>query len=197
MAYRGYSYSEKAVVNEQGLKKDAEAVIKFINDPGAIDAEIAKAINPQLIFAHGRSLGGAVAIYMASIEPDLFRGLIVENAFLSISAMVDQLFPFLTPIKEYVLKIGWDNDQLVPSLHLPIFFVTGDQDELVPHEHTIKLYGAATKAAFKELLVVEGGTHNDTWWVGKEDYITMLREFLRRCTKEYIPPRFDDWAGGS
>jgi len=171
MAYRGYSYSDKAVVNEVGLKRDAEAIVRFVQDPGSIDTEIAAAINQQLIFAHGRSLGGAAAIYMSSIAPDLFRGLIVENTFLSISAMVDKLFPFLIPIKQYVLKIGWHSDKIVPDLRLPIFYVTGDADELVPHEHTLKLHDESQQAIFKELLVVSGGTHNDSWYVGGRDYL--------------------------
>ena len=197
MAYRGYSYSDKVVVNEVGLKMDVEAIVEFIRDTGSMDAEIAAAINPQLIFAHGRSLGGAAAIYMSSIAPDLFRGLIIENTFLSISAMVDKMFPFLIPIKQYVLKIGWHNDEIVPDLRLPIFYVTGDADELVPYEHTLKLHGDSRLAIFKELLVVEGGTHNDSWYVGGRNYVQMLKDFLKRCTMEYLPPKFDEWAGGT
>ena len=61
MAYRGYSYSDDVPPDEKGLKLDADAVMKFLEDPGD---DYAPHINRQLIFAHGRSLGGAVAIYM-------------------------------------------------------------------------------------------------------------------------------------
>lgn len=59
MAYRGYSYSDAVDPDEQGLKRDADAILKFLEEPG--DEYV---INRQLIFAHGRSLGGAVAMYM-------------------------------------------------------------------------------------------------------------------------------------
>jgi hypothetical protein len=58
----------------------------------------------------GRSLGGAVAVYMVQENSHLFRGLIIENTFTSISEMVDKMFFFLKPIKWLVLKIGWNND---------------------------------------------------------------------------------------
>jgi hypothetical protein len=48
------------------------------------------------IYLHGRSLGGAVAIYAASqiLEYKFkIKGLIVENTFLSIPDMVAVLFP--------------------------------------------------------------------------------------------------------
>ena len=168
MAYRGYSYSAKTVVNEKGLKKDADAIVDFIKNPAVVDENVASQINKRLLFAHGRSLGGAVAVHMASENPDLFRGLIVENSFTSISDMVDVLFPILTRIKWLVLRIGWNSDQLVPKLRLPMLYVSGDEDELVPSSMTTKLYESSTRAVFKDLLMIKGGTHNDSWWVGRK-----------------------------
>ena len=89
MAYRGYSYSDPVDPDEEGIKKDADAIIEFLRDPAKVDKSFAKIIHPKLIFAHGRSLGGAVAAYMVSEAHEIFRGLILENTFTSISAMVD------------------------------------------------------------------------------------------------------------
>ena len=91
VAYRGYSHSDDVPPNEVGIKKDADALAKFLKNPVGIEEHV----NQQLIFAHGRSLGGAVAIYMTGENPGLFRGLIVENSFTSISAMVDRLYWWL------------------------------------------------------------------------------------------------------
>ena len=114
MAYRGYSYSDPVKPTEEGLKKDADALVSFLKDPdNSRHPELAKHINPQLIFAHGRSLGGAVAIYMTNKNPDLFRGLIVESAFTSISDMADAMFPFIKYIKGPFLKIDWNNTREV------------------------------------------------------------------------------------
>lgn len=137
MAYRGYSYSDPVDPSEEGLKKDADAILELLSDPAASGhPKLAKYINKQLIFAQGRSLGGAVAIYMVNQRPELFRGLIVENAFSSISDIADHLFWYVKPFKKYLQQIFWDNTLLVPNLPVPIYFVTGDQDELVPYKQT-------------------------------------------------------------
>lgn len=130
MAYRGYSYSDKVQPNEAGLKKDADALLGWLEDQ-TLDLE--SRINPQLIFLQGRSLGGAVAAYMVSKRENLFRGLILENTFLSIDKMAGHLYPFLRPLLPIMLRIHWYTETIVPELSLPIFFVTGDQDEIVPH----------------------------------------------------------------
>ncbi len=73
----------------------------------------------------GRSLGGAVSIYLAHKYPNLVKGIIVENTFLSVSAMVDVLMPFLKPIKSFVLNIKWNSDEKISSLKQPILFISG------------------------------------------------------------------------
>lgn len=191
MAYRGYSESDGSPT-EAGLKLDSEAILRFLEQP---DKDIAPMINQDLIFAHGRSLGGAVAVHMASKAPTLFRGLIVENSFTSISDMANELFPFLyymTPIKNMILRIGWNSDQVVPELKLPILYITGDQDEIVPHEQTLRLHALSKMAVFKELYTVAGGTHNDSWYVGGEAYGRTLKDFMARCADQYQRPGTDE-----
>jgi fermentation-respiration switch protein FrsA (DUF1100 family) len=144
----------------------------------------------------GRSLGGAVSIYMASQAEHIFRGLIVENSFTSISDMADSMFPFLKPIKPFILKIGWNSDQLVPKITMPVYYVTGNKDEIVPHEHTLKLHELTTSAVFKDLYVVDGGEHNDSWYVGGTTYLERLHGFMNKCMTSYQLPQFDDWHGG-
>ena len=88
----------------------------------------------------GRSLGGAVAAYMAThpeTPNNLFTGVILENTFTSISDMVDNMFfPPITTFKDYILTIGWKTIDLVPSLNIPVLYITGDQDEIVPTKMT-------------------------------------------------------------
>lgn len=84
------------------------------------------------MFGVGRSLGGAVAAYAALIEPDVFDGLVLENTFTSIGDMVDSLFYFVGYFKPLILRIKWDTRQIISNLQLPILFVTGSEDEIVP-----------------------------------------------------------------
>jgi pimeloyl-ACP methyl ester carboxylesterase len=73
----------------------------------------------------GRSLGGAVAISLAHRFPDLVAGVVVENTFLSVGAMVDVLMPFLKHVRRLVVYMNWDSDVKVADLTMPILFISG------------------------------------------------------------------------
>ena len=168
MDYRGYGRSTGSPT-EVGLNIDADTVLEYaINHP--------KLKNSPMI-AFGRSLGGAVSIALAHRHPDQIKGVIVENTFLGISAMVDKLMPFVTPIKPFVLKIKWDSDVKIQQLKQPILFISGDADQLVPPFHMKQLFEAATLSRNRQFFSVSGGGHNDTFMVAS-DYYERLREFL-------------------
>ncbi len=78
----------------------------------------------------GRSLGGAVSIALAHRHRNIVKAVIVENTFLSISAMVDTLMPFISFAKDLVLRIGWKNEELIKDLSIPILFIAGTQQLL-------------------------------------------------------------------
>lgn len=68
--------------------------------------------------------------------------------------MASHLYPVLRPFLSVMLKIKWNSDEIVPNLGLPILFVCGDQDEIVPYEQTLELHKLASKSVFTELMVV-------------------------------------------
>ena len=57
------------------------------------------------------------------------------------------------------------------------------KDEIVPADHSKRLYEAATKAKFKTLYECPDGDHNQTWRIGGEKYIDAFREFFNKCEK--------------
>ena len=67
-------------------------------------------------------------------------GVMVENTFLSIAAMVDTLMPYVAPFKALILRIGWKSELIVPHLTAPVLYLAGARDELVPHSHMLELY---------------------------------------------------------
>ena len=90
--------------------------------------------------------------------------------------MADVLFPFLAVIKSIknkMLKLNWDNLAKVKKITSPILFITGDLDSFVPTEMTRRLHSAC-QSSQKELWVVKGGNHNDTFMVAGEEYVTRL-----------------------
>jgi len=180
--YRGYGDSDTVAPSEPGLKKDAEASLRFLSSHPQID--------PTRIFLFGRSLGGAVAIHLAKYAQQQQRlgtmqplaGIIVENTFLSISKMVDHLMPYLSPFKFLVLRINWDSSKLVSSIHTPILYLSGASDELVPPFHMEQLYKLSMKGSNDSncvrMHIIKDGTHNETWLQGGMLYWERIKSFM-------------------
>jgi pimeloyl-ACP methyl ester carboxylesterase len=171
--YRGYGDSDTVKPNEEGLKLDGQAALRFIAKHPKID--------PLKIFVFGRSLGGSVAFHLAQYAQQNnlpLAGVIVENTFLSISSMVDHLMPYLAPFKALVLRLDWNSEKIVPRLEMPVFYIAGAKDSLVPHPHMLKLYKMTTRSRLVRLHVVPDGTHNETWVQGGQEYWDAFARFL-------------------
>jgi len=172
--YRGYGDSDDTNPTERGLKLDSEAALRFIRSHEHIDS--------NNVFVFGRSLGGAVAFHLARYAEQSgipLAGIMVENTFLSISKMVDQLMPFLTPIKPLVLTLDWNSGLIAPQIQMPVLYLAGGQDELVPTSHMQTLYKTSARVSrCAKMHVVENGTHNDTWLHGGKAYWEAIRIFL-------------------
>ena len=178
--YRGYgdSTADTDRPTERGIKSDAVAVLHYLRSLPYID--------PNMIFLFGQSLGGACALYLAQYaetENIPVAGVILENTFLSIPKMVDALMPYLRLVKSFVLKMHWDNEQIITQgLHTPILFLAGDKDELVPHHHMLQLYTLSSigerRSHLSELYIVKNGRHNDTWMRGGKKYYEKMSSFI-------------------
>lgn len=172
VAYRGFSYSE-GTPTEQGLQQDAIAVIDHVflrND-----------INTDKVFVFGRSLGGAVGIYGLSQTNHKVAGLILENTFTSISDMVDIVFAKLSRFKNLVLNNHWHSLNSISKLEVPMLFIMGLQDELIPNSQMQKLYHAAVNAKFREKHEVHSGSHNDTWAKDVNEYFAQINRFIGKA----------------
>ena len=53
---------------------------------------------------------------------------------------------------------------------------------------TMELYNAAKSSVKKNLFIVPGGDHNDTFLRAGHDYHMKLRAFMCECLGEEIPP---------
>ena len=174
--YRGYGDSDNVPPSEAGLKLDAEAAIEFCLKHNKIDS--------SKLFLFGRSLGGAVAFHLAQVcyqKSIPIAGIIVENTFLSISAMVDSLMPkIIVLLKPLVLRMKWDSESIVPTLkNIPVLYLSGSKDELVPPHHMSKLYQLSKQHTENvRIHFVEDGTHNDTWMRGGQPYWEAIRDFV-------------------
>jgi len=171
VAYRGYSYST-GVPTEEGLQRDSEAVLDHIFSRTDIDR--------SRVFVHGRSLGGAVSVFVSSQKKHPIAGLILENTFLSIATMVDAIFPKLAPLKGLVLRNYWPSADRIGEIERPIFFVVSLKDEIVPAWHVLRLKEKAKKAQFTDIHQIPEGNHNGGWAVDIPLYFQKISEFIQR-----------------
>jgi hypothetical protein len=193
--YRGFGDSDDAVPTEEGLQRDAVAAWDYVRTELATQRPD---VDASQIYVFGRSLGGAVAVYLAAHAEAAGAPLaacLLENTFTSISAMVDQVLPFLSPIKRWVLTIGWNSLALVQQGRLrqtPLLFLAGDADALVPHAHMKALQKAAvsTNIPLVQWHVIAGGTHNESWVQGGRPYWQAVADFVRdvRLKRLQEPP---------
>jgi fermentation-respiration switch protein FrsA (DUF1100 family) len=174
--YRGYGESSPAQVkpSEAGIKGDCEAALRFISRHPSV--------NPSRLYIFGRSLGGAVGFHVAQYAERNkipLAGLIIENTFVSIDRMVDVLLPFLSPVKGLLLKNHYDSSKIVSQLKVPILYLAGDADEIVPHSQVLELYESSIKSSSSATLhIIKGGMHNDSWVVGGKAYWNAIRDFM-------------------
>lgn len=152
-SYRGYGKSTGSP-SEDGLKIDAESVMKYISEREQLAA--------SSIVCYGRSIGGAVAIYMAYKHPELVSGLILDNTFLSIQKVIPYLFPVLGPVS-FLCHEKWPSETYIKdvSSDIPVLFMSSQKDEIVPPDHMRKLY-KLSKSTCKTWKIYPKAHHNDT-----------------------------------
>jgi fermentation-respiration switch protein FrsA (DUF1100 family) len=113
---------------------------------------------------------------------------LLENTFTSIAEMADHIFPWLHYVKHLLLRMYWPSIERIPKVRIPMLFVVGTNDEIVPASHTGRLHNAAVLAPFKQIHQVQGGTHNDTWLRGGKDYIYALKDFIEKAQERKKQP---------
>uniref|UniRef100_A0A3Q2FZA9 Protein ABHD13 n=1 Tax=Cyprinodon variegatus TaxID=28743 RepID=A0A3Q2FZA9_CYPVA len=175
MDYRGYGKSEGEPC-EDGLYLDAEATLDYIMTRPDLDK--------TKVVLFGRSLGGAVAVRLASVNPHRVAAIIVENTFLSIPHMASTLFSFL-PMRLLPLwcyKNQFLSYRQVALCRMPSLFVSGLSDQLIPPVMMKQLY-ELSPARTKRLAIFPEGTHNDTWQC--QGYFAALEQFIKDLLKSH------------
>ncbi|MEG4816308.1 alpha/beta fold hydrolase [Microcoleus sp. K5-D4] len=168
MDYRGYGKSQGGFPSESQVYEDAQLAWDYLVKK--------RGINPNQIYLYGHSLGGAIAIDLAVRHPEA-AGLIVEGSFTSTRAMVNfqkGLF-WMFPI-DLLLTQRFDSLSKVDRLQMPVLFIHGTADNVVPVEMSKKMFEAAPEP--KQLYIVPDGGHTNVAQIGGAEYLQILSQFL-------------------
>jgi uncharacterized protein len=163
--YRGFGQSDGELPSEAAAYTDAQAAWEHLR---SLEPD------PRRRFLYGHSLGGAIAIELATRNDDI-AGLIVESTFTSIRDMASAMGYGALPLG-VMLTQHFDSLAKIANVKVPIMLVHGTGDRFVPHTMSERLYAAAQEP--KRLLLVDDAGHSNVTGVAFERYQTTVREFL-------------------
>src|SRR5262249_2834580 len=111
---------------------------------------------PQHVVILGKSLGGAVAVDLASRRDH--RALVLIKTFTSAPDVGSDSFPWL-PVR-WIMRNRFASIDKIAACTRPIFFAHGDADEVVSFRLGKRLFEAAPEP--KHFMVLAGSQHNDS-----------------------------------
>ncbi|KAI4260754.1 MAG: hypothetical protein LQ352_000146 [Teloschistes flavicans] len=154
LEYRGYGLST-GTPDEDGINIDAQTALDYIRHQ--------EETRNDKIIVYGESIGGACAIRLVANNQDAgdMLGLVLLNTFTSIRKLIPSAFP---PAKyiAFMCHQYWNSEEVLPEItKVPILFMSGLRDEIVPPSHMKELYASCrtTKKIWRDF---PNGTHNET-----------------------------------
>lgn len=172
--YRGFGRSSGDLPSEEHTYEDAHAAWAYLKtlEP-----------DPKKRFLYGHSLGGAVAIDLASREYDM-GGLIVESTFTSMLDMAGVTSTALRylPIS-WILTQRYDSLDKIERVRVPILIVHGKADRFVPASMSERLFEAAHSP--KKLVMIDEAGHSNCTSVGFDRYRSAMHELFGEQVAAY------------
>ncbi|AHF68395.1 MULTISPECIES: alpha/beta hydrolase [Pseudomonas] len=174
--YRGFGQSMGQLPSEDTVYEDARI---------AWDRLKQLQPDPQRRLIYGHSLGGAVAVDLAAElgrdakeddTPTQARGLIIESTFTNLADVAAAIANTSLPVR-WLLSQKFDSLDKIADIHMPVLIVHGTDDRYVPARFSEELFEAAQEP--KNLLLVPGGTHNNSMRLGRQAYSQAIQTLLK------------------
>lgn len=160
--YRGYGASSGRPT-EKGLYRDAESAWRYLIGE--------RGLPPAEIVLYGRSLGAAVAIWLAERVPE--GALIAESGFTSVPEIGAYHYPYL-PVR-MLSRMQFDSLARIGNCRSPVLVIHSREDEIIPFSHGERLFEAAAEPKrFVEL----SGTHENSFVLSHETYSEAISDFV-------------------
>lgn len=165
--YSGYGYNGVlGNCSEAEMYEDTEKVYHWATDFNDIPA--------GNIILYGQSLGtGAVTHLASKLSTTVWRplaGVILQSPMTSALRVVTSYLSWVP-----TLDIMCSIDRM-HKINVPVFIIHGDQDEIIPYEHSRQL-SKKTEHLWK-FWTVGGAGHNNVEIVGGDEMTTLIRNFL-------------------
>jgi uncharacterized protein len=167
--YPGYGKSGGSP-SEAGCYASADAAYNWLTDVQKIPGEN--------IILYGASLGGGVAVDIASRKP--YRALVLIKTFTTMPEVGQNMLPYF-PVR-WLMRNRFNSLEKLKLCQGPVFIAHGDADDLVPFAHGERLFQAAPGP--KEFLRLPGSGHDDSL---PAEFFGGLKQFLARTAPLTAP----------
>jgi uncharacterized protein len=172
--YRGYGDSDGDLPSEASLYQDSQAAWRYLTQ--------VRGFLPEQIVVYGESMGGAVAIDLVTKQPRA-AGLIVQSSFTSMSAAIKHFdWLNLLPI-DLLLTQRFNSITKVRSLQMPVLYLHGSADQIVPASMSQQLYQATPAQTPKELLLVPNRSHYHLYQPGRASYLQAVQRLVTKIER--------------
>lgn len=159
--YPGYGEST-GEPSENGLYQSANAAWQYLLTD--------KKIKEKNIIIFGRSLGGAVAVDLATKVKA--AGLILESTFSSLRDIVDVFFAQWSNV--IYLRYSFDSLSKIKKVTAPVLMIHSPDDGVIPFELGQRLFTEITEE--KRFLQIRG-SHNEGFMQSISSYMPAIRAF--------------------
>ena len=163
ISYRGYGGSTGSPT-QKGLMEDGETAY--------LEAR-ARGYEGDRIVLMGESLGTGVAITLAAMHDA--AALVLDSPFSSAAAVTAAHYPIFP--KNWLMFDQFRSDLAISDVHIPILFLHGDEDDIIPISLGRRLFELANEP--KTLMQVSGGKH---LVLGLAEVFPRVREWIDEKT---------------
>ncbi len=153
--YRGFGESEGKPTLD-GVVDDALAALRWLRKRPGVDA--------GRLVVLGQSIGGASALRMLAVDRAGVKLAVIDSAFASYRGIARDaalqsvvLAPFVPLALPWLPPRERDPVAMLDRIDLPLLFLHGTADAVIPFKHSEQLFAAAHEP--KRLIRVDGGEH--------------------------------------
>jgi alpha-beta hydrolase superfamily lysophospholipase len=165
--YRGYGESE-GKPTEYGTYEDAEAAWQYLIEE--------REVNPKQVVVFGRSIGGALAAWLAQHHKP--GALILESTFTSLRDAAATIYHF-PPIRWFV-RFEYNTAEHLAEVNCPVLVVHSRDDEIMSFHHGQRLFELAGEP---KMFLEITGTHNEGFITSGRHYEEGLDAFISECAE--------------
>ena len=160
--YRGYGRSS-GHPDEAGIYLDGQAAFDYIASRVDID--------PKRIIMYGSSLGGVVAVDVASKRP--CTALIVDSSITSAKDVAKIYYPYLPA---FLMRTKFDSIGKIKNIKIPKLIIHSPRDNIIPYFMGVRLFEAACEP---KTFLRSTGSHNEIQVVTDRETRLSFEGFLR------------------